>query len=61
MKKKYVIILNYESGACECLYVGEHLPEEKDLEEFIEVDLKYNLSNCHWMNVEHPLPRILNF
>lgn len=61
MKQKYVIILNFESGSVDCLYVGEYSPEEKDLDEFIETDLDYKLSNCHWMQVEHPLPRILNF
>ncbi len=58
--KNYVIILNYESGAVDCLFVG-NCPTNKDLEQFIEEYLDYSLSNCHWMNVEHPLPRIVNF
>jgi hypothetical protein len=35
--------------------------EDDDFEEFIEMDLAYNLSDCEWMVTPNPFPNPINF
>ena len=48
----YAVILNFETGKVECLYLlGINDSNTMDAEEFIEGVLEYSLSNCQWMIV----------
>lgn len=47
-----VIVLNFESGEVDILTIPEDVLEYMDVEEYIEDEMKYSLSNCEWMTVK---------
>jgi len=47
-----VIVLNFESGEVDILSIPEDVLEYMDVEEYIEDEMKYSLSNCEWMSVK---------
>lgn len=55
----FVIILNFESQAIDCLDLV-NMPADADAYEFIEEVLDYSLSNCQWMVVTEK-PEVINF
>jgi len=58
----YAVILNFETGKVECLYLVDYDSNKMDAEEFIEGVLEYSLSNCQWMIVsEVPVIEPLNY
>lgn len=56
----YAVILNFESGEVDILSLHA-MQEGNDVEEFIEKDLAYDLSDCQWMVTPNPFPNPLNF
>lgn len=60
----YAVILNFETGQVDRLYLGNK-PENQDIEQYIERDLDYSLSDCEWMvwNIvnESPFINRLNY
>jgi hypothetical protein len=57
---KYVVILNFRTGNIDILSL-HGMNEDDDFEEFIEMDLTYNLSDCEWMVTTNPFPNPINF
>jgi hypothetical protein len=47
-----VISLNFETGDVDILSIPDDVLEYIDLEEYIEDEMKYSLSNCEWMSVK---------
>jgi hypothetical protein len=47
----YIVILNYNSKAIDCFDLSNK-PAEMDTEEYIESELEYSLTDCHWMETE---------
>jgi hypothetical protein len=59
-KPKYVVILNFRTANIDILSL-HGMNEDDDFEEFIEMDLTYNLSDCEWMVTTNPFPNPINF
>ena len=45
-----VIVLNFESGEVDVLTIPKDT-HPQDVEEYIQINLQYSLSNCEWMTV----------
>jgi len=55
----FVIILNFETQAIDCLDLV-NMPDDADASNFIEEKLDYSLSNCEWMVVTER-PEVINY
>lgn len=56
----YAIILNFEMGEIDCISLKAK-PEDMDAEDYIEGEIPYSLTNCHWMVTDEPFIRPVNF